>query len=47
VKPQKTQVSNDVNEWFTWARKERVVIAMTDGWVYTPAGEAVRLKEMM
>jgi hypothetical protein len=47
VKPQKNQVSNEVNEWFNWARKQRVVIAMTDGWVYTPEGEAVRLEEMM
>jgi len=50
VKPQKTQetqVSNEVNEWFTWARAKRIVIAMTDGWVYTPEGEAVRLEEMM
>ena len=40
-------MSNEVNEWFTWARAKRIVIAMTDGWVYTPEGEAVRLEEMM
>lgn len=47
VKPQKTQVSNEVNEWFTWARKQRIVLAMTDGFVYTADGEAVRVEEMM
>jgi len=47
AKPQKTQVSNDVSEWFNWARKQRIVIAMTDGWAYTPEGEAVKLGEMM
>jgi len=47
VKPQKTQVSNEVNEWFNWTRARRIVIAMTDGWVYTPEGEAVRLEEIM
>ncbi len=43
----KSQVSNEVNEWFTWARGRRIVLAMTDGWVYTPDGEAVRVEEMM
>ncbi len=36
-----------MNEWFTWARKQRIVIAMTDGFVYTPEGEAVKIEEMM
>jgi hypothetical protein len=40
-------VSNDVSEWFTWARERRIVLAMSSGWVYTPEGEAVRLEEMM
>jgi len=47
VKLQKIQVSNEVNEWFTWARKQKLVIAMTDGFVYTPEGEAVKIDEMM
>jgi len=47
AKPQKSQVSNDVSEWFNWARKQRIIIAMTDGWAYTPEGEAVKLGEMM
>jgi hypothetical protein len=47
VKPQKTQVSNDVSEWFTWARARRIVLAMSSGWVYTPEGEAVKIEEMM
>jgi len=47
IKPQKSQVSNDLSEWFNWARKQRIVIAMTDGWAYTPEGEAVKIEEMM
>jgi len=47
VKSEKTQVCNEVNEWFTWARAKRIVLAMSSGWVYTPEGEAVRLEEMM
>jgi hypothetical protein len=47
AKPQKTQVSNTVNEWFTWARAKRIVIAMTSGFVYTPEGESMRVEEMM
>jgi hypothetical protein len=47
VKPEKNQVSNDVGEWFTWARKQRIVLAMTDGFVYTADGEAVRVEELM
>jgi hypothetical protein len=47
IKPQKGQVSNEVNEWFTWARERRIVLAMSSGWVYTPEGEAVKLEEMM
>jgi len=47
VKPEKSQVSNEVNEWFTWARKQRIVIGMTNGFVYTPEGEAVKLEEMI
>jgi len=47
IKPQKTQVSNDVSEWFNWARKQRIVIAMTGGTAYTPEGEPVSIREMM
>jgi len=47
VKPEKSQVSNEVNEWFTWARKQRIVIAMTNGFVYTAEGEAVKIEEIM
>jgi len=47
IKPQKSQVSNEVNEWFTWARKQRIVIAMTGGTGYTPDGEPVSIREMM
>jgi hypothetical protein len=47
VKPEKSQVSNEVNEWFNWARARRIVLAMSQGFVYTPEGEAVKLEEMM
>jgi len=47
IKPQKSQVSNDVSEWFNWARKQRIVIAMTGGTAYTPEGEPVSIREMM
>ncbi len=40
-------MSNEVNEWFTWARKERIVIAMTGDVVYTPEGKPLSLREMM
>jgi len=32
---------------FNWARKQRIVIGMTNGFVYTPEGEAVKLEEMI
>ncbi len=45
-KPKNT-VASDVSVWFEWARKERIVIAMSEGVVYTPEGEVVRIEEMM
>ncbi|WP_228059641.1 helix-turn-helix domain-containing protein [Plectonema radiosum] len=45
-KPKNT-VTDDVSVWFEWARRERIVIAMSQGMVYTPDGEAVEIKEMM
>lgn len=33
--------------WFEWARKNRIVIAMSGETVYTPNGEPVALQEMM
>jgi len=47
MKPVKVQVSNEVNEWFTWARARRIVLAMSGDVVYTPDGEPVSLREMM
>jgi len=47
TKPQKTQVTNDVNEWFNWARKQRIVIGMSGEVGYTPDGEPVSIREMM
>ena len=45
-KPKNT-VTDDVSVWFEWARKERLVLAMSSGVVYTPDGEAVEIEEMM
>jgi hypothetical protein len=47
AKPQKSQVSNDVSEWFNWARKERIVIGMSGEVGYTPEGEPVSIREMI
>ncbi|MEA5566659.1 hypothetical protein [Anabaena sp. UHCC 0399] len=46
-KPESAQVQSAVKEWFEWARKERIVIAMSGEVVYTPDGDAVALVEMM
>ncbi|MEB3219831.1 MAG: hypothetical protein VKN72_26830 [Nostocales cyanobacterium 94392] len=43
----KNSVTDDVKTWFEWARKERLVLAMSGGVVYTPDGEAVEIGEMM
>ncbi|MGB3653115.1 MAG: hypothetical protein WBA41_18110 [Rivularia sp. (in: cyanobacteria)] len=36
-----------MSDWFEWARKERIVIAISGGVVYTPEGEVVQVDEMM
>jgi hypothetical protein len=46
-KPESAQVKSEVMAWFEWARKNRIVIAMSGEFVYTPDGEAVALAEMM
>jgi hypothetical protein len=46
-KPESAQVKSDAIAWFEWARKNRIVIAMSGEAVYTPDGEAVTLAEMM
>ncbi|MBD2452349.1 hypothetical protein H6G76_35665 [Nostoc sp. FACHB-152] len=43
----KNTVTADVSAWFEWARRERIVLAMSGGVVYTVDGEAVELREMM
>ena len=43
----KNSVTDDVKTWFEWARKERIAIAMSSGFVYTVDGEAVEIGEMM
>lgn len=46
-KPEVQQVKSAVIAWFEWARRQRIVIAMSGEVVYTPDGEAVALAEMM
>ncbi|WP_242072239.1 ArsR family transcriptional regulator [Nostoc sp. FACHB-110] len=43
----KNTVTADVSAWFEWARRQRIVLAMSGGVVYTVDGEAVALAEMM
>jgi hypothetical protein len=45
-KPKNT-INTDVKAWFEWARKERIVLAMSGGLVYTPDGKAVKISEIM
>lgn len=45
-KPKNTPTS-EVSAWFEWARKKRIVIAMSSGMVYTTDGEALKIEEMM
>jgi hypothetical protein len=40
-------VNSDVSAWFEWARRERLVLAMSGGVVYTPDGDAVEIGEIM
>ncbi|WP_242049368.1 hypothetical protein [Aulosira sp. FACHB-615] len=46
-KPEAQQAKSGAIAWFEWARKNRIVIAMSGDTVYTPDGEAVSLQEMM
>ncbi|MBD2302800.1 hypothetical protein [Nostoc sp. FACHB-190] len=43
----KNTVTADVSAWFEWARRQRIVLAMSGNVVYTVDGEAVELREMM
>ncbi|BAZ02915.1 hypothetical protein NIES37_69280 (plasmid) [Tolypothrix tenuis PCC 7101] len=43
----KNVVTSDVSDWFEWARKQRIALAMSGGVVYTPSGDAVEVQEMM
>jgi len=47
VKPEKSQVSNEVNEWFNWARARRIVLAMSGDVAYTTDRESVSIRKMM
>ncbi len=46
-KPESAQAKSEVVAWFEWARRQRIVIAMSGEVVYTPDGEGVALHEMM
>ncbi len=43
----KNTVTSDVSAWFEWARRERLVLAMSGGVVYTHDGEAMEIGQMM
>lgn len=44
----KTTVTTDVNDWFKWAHRKRIVLAMAGGqWAYLPDGSQAPLEEMM
>lgn len=46
-KPEAQQTKSAVVAWFEWARRQKIVIAMSGEIVYTPSGEAVALTQMM
>jgi hypothetical protein len=46
-KPETQQAKSGLVAWFEWARKERIVIAMSGDTVYTADGEAVEIGKMM
>lgn len=46
-KPKFAQVQSAVNDWFEWARRKRIVIAISGEVVYTLEGEVVELAQMM
>ncbi|WP_339381759.1 hypothetical protein [Dendronalium phyllosphericum] len=46
-KPEAQQAKSAVKDWFEWARRQRIVIAMSGNTVYMPDGEAVAIAEMM
>ncbi|MBD2440582.1 hypothetical protein H6G69_27975 [Nostoc sp. FACHB-110] len=46
-KPESAQVKSAAKDWFEWARKNRIVIAMSGEVVYTQEGQAVAVAEMM
>lgn len=46
-KPEAQQAKSGVVAWFEWARKNRIVIAMSGEVVYTPQDEAVELLWIM
>ncbi|MBD2565510.1 hypothetical protein ACEYW6_36075 [Nostoc sp. UIC 10607] len=46
-KPEAQQAKSTVIAHFEWARRQRIVIALSGETVYTPQGERVELQEMM
>jgi hypothetical protein len=43
----KNVVTSDVSAWFEWARKQRIVLAMSGSVVFTPSGDVLEVGEMM
>ncbi|QLE42276.1 hypothetical protein FD723_18830 [Nostoc sp. C052] len=44
----KTAVTTDVSDWFEWARRRGIVLAMQGGkWAYLPDGSQASLEDMM
>lgn len=46
-KPESAQAKSGAIAWFEWARRQRIVIAMSGETVYTADGEAVAIAQMM
>ncbi|MGJ5630113.1 hypothetical protein ABF638_12825 (plasmid) [Nostoc sp. CALU 1950] len=47
ISESKNTVTADISAWFEWARRQRIVLAMSGGVVYTPDGKAVELQKIM
>jgi hypothetical protein len=47
AKGKNTITTNNISEWFEWARRQHNPVPMSGSMVYTPDGEAVELQEMM
>ncbi len=43
----KNAMPSDVTNWFDWAYKKRIVLALQGGFVYLPSGDPMPIEEMM